>query len=213
MAYLKNRSPFTRPLGSPSWETSLDSRGQGKVEKRNIMIKILRIGSMKEVSRMNSLIRLIPRQEGLLSLIPEFEILGRFFDDLEVPAVFGREGELVPAFDIAETDNKYTITGEIPGMEAKDLNVTYTNGVLNITGEKRKEQEEKDRYFHRIEREYGSFHRGFCLPENVRGEEAKADYKDGVLKITLPKTEIETKRIEVKEERASKKRETQVEVK
>jgi HSP20 family protein len=162
---------------------------------------------------MNSLIRLIPREERLLSVIPEFEVLGRFFDDLELPRVFGRDGDLVPAFDIAETDKEYTITGEIPGIEAKDLNVTFANGMLNIRGEKRMEQEEKDEHFHRIEREYGSFHRGFCLPENVRGEEAKAIYKDGVLKITLPKTEIETKRIEVREGRAAEKRETQVEVK
>jgi len=161
---------------------------------------------------MNSLIRLIPRQERFLSVIPEFDVLGRFFDDLELPAVFGREGELVPAFDIAETEKEYTITGEIPGIEAKDLNVTYANGILNITGEKRKEQEEKDECFHRIEREYGSFHRGFRLPEDVTGEEIKAMYKDGVLKINLPKAEIKTKRIEVKEQKAAEKRETHVEV-
>jgi HSP20 family protein len=161
---------------------------------------------------MNSLIRLIPRQDRFLSVIPEFDVLGRFFDDLELPAAFGREGELVPAFDIAETEKEYTITGEIPGIEAKDLNVTYANGILNITGEKRKEQEEKDEHFHRIEREYGSFHRGFRLPENVTAEKVKAIYKDGVLKINLPKAEIETKRIEVKEERVAEKRETKVEV-
>lgn len=162
---------------------------------------------------MNSLIRLIPREERLLSVIPEFDVLGRFFDDLELPMFFRRDRDLVPAFDIAETDKEYTITGEIPGIEAKDLNVTFANGMLNIRGEKRMEQEEKDEHFHRIEREYGSFHRGFCLPENVRGEEAQAIYKDGVLKITLPKSEIETKRIEVQEERAEEKRETHVEVK
>lgn len=162
---------------------------------------------------MASLLRLIPREERLLSIAPEFDVLGRFFDDLELPIVFGRDGGVVPAFDIAETDKAYTITGEIPGIEAKDLNVTYANGMLHITGEKRREQEEKDERFYQIEREYGSFHRDFCLPEDVMADKVEAMYRDGVLKINLPRTEIETKRIEVKEEKAAKERETHVEVK
>lgn len=162
---------------------------------------------------MASLLRLIPREERLLSIIPEYDVLGRFFDDLDLPRVFGRDGDVVPAFDIAETDKAYTITGEIPGIEAKDLNVTYANGMLHIRGEKRREQEEKDERFYRLEREYGSFHREFCLPEDVMADKVEAIYRDGVLKINLPKAEIETKRIEVKEEKASKKRETHVEVK
>jgi HSP20 family protein len=166
-----------------------------------------------EVSAMTNLLRLIPREERFLSLIPEFNVLGRFFDELELPRVFGRDGDVVLAFDIAETEKAYTITGEIPGIEAKDLDVTYANGMLRITGEKRREKEEKDERFYRIEREYGSFHRDFCLPENVMEDKVEAMYKGGVLKITLPKTEIETKKIEVKEEGGAKKRETHVEVK
>jgi HSP20 family protein len=162
---------------------------------------------------MTNLLRLIPREERVLSLIPEFDVLGRFFDEFELPRVFGKDGDVVPAFDIAETEKAYTITGEIPGIEAKDLDVTYANGVLRIAGEKRREQEEKDERFYRIEREYGSFHRDFCLPENVMEDKVEAMYKDGVLKITIPKTEIETKKIEVKEEGGAKKRETHVEVK
>lgn len=162
---------------------------------------------------MTSLLRLIPREDRLLSVIPEFNVLGRFFDELELPRVFGRDGDVVPAFDVAETDKAYTITGEIPGIEAKDLEVTYANDILRITGEKRREKEEKDERFYRIEREYGSFHRDFCLPENVMEDKVEAMYKDGVLKITLPKTEIETKKIEVKEEGGAKKKETHVEVK
>jgi HSP20 family protein len=162
---------------------------------------------------MTNLLRLIPREERLISLLPEFNVLGRFFDELELPAVFGRDGDVVPAFDIAETEKAYTITGEIPGIEAKDLNVTYANGMLRIDGEKRREKEEKDERFYRIEREYGSFHRDFCLPENVMEDKVEAKYKDGVLRITIPKTKIETKKIEVKEEAGAKKRETHVEVK
>jgi HSP20 family protein len=162
---------------------------------------------------MTSLLRLIPREDRLLSVIPEFNVLGRFFDELEFPRVFGSDGDVVPAFDVAETEKAYTITGEIPGIEAKDLDVTYANGMLRIAGEKRREKEEKDERFYRIEREYGSFHRDFCLPENVMEEKVEAMYKDGILKITIPKTEIETKKIEVKEEGGAKKKETHVEVK
>lgn len=161
---------------------------------------------------MTNLIRLIPRREGFLSIVPELDVFDRFFGDFRLPELFGKEGELVPVFDIAETDKEYTITGEIPGVEAKDLDVTLSDGTLTVQGEKKKEQEEKDEHFHRIEREYGAFHRGFRLPENVRAEELKANYKDGVLKITLPKVEIKPKKIEVKEGKASEKRGTTVEV-
>jgi HSP20 family protein len=166
----------------------------------------------KEVTAMTSLIRLIPRRERFLSIIPELSEFNRFFEDLRLPEIFGRERELVPAFDIAETEKEYTITGEIPGIEAKDLDVTFADGTLTIQGEKKKEQEEKGEHFHRIEREYGSFQRGFRLPETVTAEELKAKFKDGVLKITFPKAEIKTKKIEVKEGKASEKRETTVEV-
>jgi HSP20 family protein len=96
--------------------------------------------------------------------------------------------------------------------QAKDLNVTYADGMLHIRGEKRREKEEKGERYYRVEREYGTFHRDFCLPEDVMADKVEAMYQDGVLKINLPRTEIETKKIEVKEEKAAK-RETHVEVK
>jgi HSP20 family protein len=161
---------------------------------------------------MTNLIRLMPRTKRLFSLIPEMDIMSRVFDGLELPQIFRREGELLPAFDIAETEKEYTITGEIPGIEAKDLDVTLSDGTLIIKGEKKKEREEKDEHYHRIEREYGSFHRGFRLPENAKAEALKATYKDGVLKITLPKSELTRKKIEVEEDKGTEKRETHVEV-
>lgn len=161
---------------------------------------------------MTNILRLIPRQGRFLSVIPDFDLVDRFFGDLELPALFGREGELAPAFDIAETEKSYTITGEIPGIEAKDLTVTLTDGILSIAGEKKREEEKKDEHYHRIEREYGSFRRGFRLPENATADKIKANYKDGVLKITLPKTETKTQKIEVKEQKGSEKRETEVEI-
>ena len=161
---------------------------------------------------MTNLMRLLPRTERFLSLIPGMDIMDRFFDELELPQIFRAEGDVLPAFDIAETEKEYTITGEIPGIEPKDLNVTLVDGTLTIQGEKKKEQEEKGEHFHRIERESGSFHRGFRVPEHVKTEELKAHYKDGVLKITLPKAQVMTKKIEVTEEKAAEKKETHVEV-
>jgi HSP20 family protein len=166
----------------------------------------------KEVSTMNSILRLMPTRERFLSLIPEIDLLGRFFHDRELPEIFGREGEVVPAFDIAETENEYTITGEIPGIEVKDLDVTLAHGTLTIRGEKQQEREEKNEHFHRVERAYGSFQRGFLLPEGVTAEELKANYKDGILKISIPKTAREQKKIEVTEEKAPEQSETPVEV-
>jgi HSP20 family protein len=161
---------------------------------------------------MDSILRLIPRTDRFLSLTPELDIVSRFFDDVELPLITRREDELIQAFDIAETEGHYTITGEIPGIEAKDLDVSLANGTLTIRGEKKREQEEKNEHFHCIERAYGSFQRGFLLPEDVKAEELKANYKDGILKISIPKTAQEQKKIEVTEEKAPEQSETHVEV-
>ena len=161
---------------------------------------------------MESIMRLIPRTEGFLTLVPDFERVSRFFDDFRLPQLFGGDGEFLPAFDIAETDKEYTITGEIPGVEAKDLDVALTDGTLMIKGEKKREQEEKSEHFYRVEREYGSFRRGFCVPDGVKTEELKAVYRDGILRITLPKGEIKTRKIEVKAEKAPASGEKHVEV-
>ena len=161
---------------------------------------------------MESIMRLVPRTEGFMTLFPDLGTVDRFFDDFRLPQLFGGDGEFVPAFDITETDNEYTITGEIPGVEAKDLDVALTDGTLMVKGEKKREQEEKSEHFYRVEREYGSFRRGFCLPDDVKTDELKAVYKDGILRITIPKGEIMTKKIEVKAEEAPASAEKHVEV-
>ena len=161
---------------------------------------------------MDTIMRILPRTERFLSLIPELDLVSRFFDDFELPLIACREAELIPAFDVAETEGHYTITGEVPGIEAKDLEVTLANGTLTIKGEKQREQEERNEHFHRVERAYGSFQRGFLLPEGVKAEELKANYKDGVLKISIPKTAREQKKIEITEEKTPEKSETHIEV-
>lgn len=120
--------------------------------------------------------------------------------------LFGEEATLVPAFDISETEKEYMITGEIPGIDVKDLDITLLDGMLTIKGEKKKEKEDTDENYHRIERHYGSFQRNFRIPEKVKTDKLDATYKDGVLKLTLPKAEAsEAKKIEVKEEGKKKK--------
>jgi len=160
----------------------------------------------KEVADMTSMLQLVPRRDGFLSLFPGTGVFDQFFNDLELPDLLGEEGMLVPAFDISETEKEYMITGEIPGIDAKELDITLLDGILTIKGEKKQEKEDKDENYHRVERHYGSFQRNFRIPEKVKTDKLDATYKDGVLKLTLPKAEAsEAKKIEVKEESKKKK--------
>lgn len=102
-------------------------------------------------------------------------------------------GMWAPSIDVSETKEAVRIRAELPGLEAKDLDVSVSNDVLTIKGEKRQEREEKDEHFHRVERTYGAFVRSVQLPAAVASEKAKATFKNGVLTITMPKTE-ESKR-------------------
>jgi len=81
------------------------------------------------------------------------------------------------------------ITAELPGMDMKDIDITFTEGLLTVKGEKKQEKEDKDKDYHRIERYYGSFHRSFRVPEKVETNKIEASYKDGILKLILPKAE------------------------
>jgi HSP20 family protein len=160
----------------------------------------------KEVSNMTRMLQLVPRRRRYLPIVPDIDIFDRFFD-FDLPTLFDKEEMVVPHFDISETEKDYVISGEIPGIDVKDLNVTLTDGIITIKGEKKKETEEKEENYHRIERHYGSFERSFRVPDKVKTDKLDANYKDGVLKLTLPKAEIsEVKKIEVKEKKAGKKK-------
>ncbi|MGF2735897.1 Hsp20/alpha crystallin family protein [Marinobacter sp. DUT-1] len=103
-----------------------------------------------------------------------------------------------PAVDIKETDQAFTVEAELPGMSKDDVKVTVHDGVLTIKGERRQEEETEDKKMHRIERFYGSFMRRFTLPENVDENSVKANFKDGLLTLTINKAEPkEPKAIEV----------------
>jgi|SRR5579862_1078831 len=94
-----------------------------------------------------------------------------------------------PAVDISETDAEYLIKAEVPEVDRKGVKVTVQDGVLSIRGERQQEKEEKGKRFHRIERSYGSFARSFALPEDVDETKLKAEFKEGVLLLHLPKSE------------------------
>ena len=94
-----------------------------------------------------------------------------------------------PLVDIFENDNEVVVKAELPGMNAKDIDVRLENNVLTLKGERHFEKETKEENYHRVEREYGTFSRSFALPTAVNGENVTAEYKDGVLKIVLPKKE------------------------
>jgi HSP20 family protein len=97
-----------------------------------------------------------------------------------------------PSVDIFENGNEVVIKAELPGMDAKDIEVKLEDNVLTLKGERRFEKEAKEENYHRVEREYGVFSRSFSLPAAVNGDKVTAEYKDGILKVLLPKKE-ETK--------------------
>ena len=108
-------------------------------------------------------------------------------------------GDWAPRVDISETDKEFVIKAEIPEVNKQDVKVTVDNGVLTIRGERKKEKEEKNKKFHRVERFYGSFSRSFTLPENADEAKIEASFKDGVLNLQIPKlAERKPKGIDVK---------------
>jgi HSP20 family protein len=115
----------------------------------------------------------------------------------------GREAmtvtEWAPSVDIIEDDKEWLVKADLPEVKKDDVKVTVENGVLTITGERKLEKEEKDKKYHRIERSYGSFLRSFTLPDAADGTKVNAEFKDGVLKVHLPKSEkAKPKAVEVK---------------
>jgi HSP20 family protein len=95
-----------------------------------------------------------------------------------------------PAVDIYETENELVLKADVPEVDPKNVAIQMENGTLTLKGERRFEEQGNGRGFHRIERGYGSFVRAFSLPDTVDPDKVKADYKNGVLTITLPKKEV-----------------------
>jgi HSP20 family protein len=130
--------------------------------------------------------------------------LNRVFDDAFRGVPRGGDddwalgGQWAPSVDIFENDGNLVLKAELPGIEPKDVDVRVENNVLTLRGERKFESEVKREKYHRVERAYGTFSRSFTLPNVVDTEQIKAEYKDGVLQVTLPqREEAKPKQIQV----------------
>jgi HSP20 family protein len=144
---------------------------------------------------------LIPTEGRLLRPFSRFEeemenLMERFFArENGWPVIEG----FAPTANLAETEGEFEVTVELPGLKPEEVTVEMKNGELWISGEKREEKEEEGKTWHRVERRMGSFRRVFRLPTPIKEEAIEAKFENGVLKVTVPKTEeVKPKRIEVK---------------
>ena len=120
-------------------------------------------------------------------------------EDMDLIQYVETAEEWAPSVDVSETKDNFVVKAELPGLDAKDVNVSISGDMLTIKGEKKKEEEEKDEHHHYVERYYGSFQRTFQLPSSVKTDKIDATFDKGVLKVTLPKKpEAKKKEIEIK---------------
>lgn len=104
-----------------------------------------------------------------------------------------------PLTDIAEDNDNYYLHADLPGIAKNDLKINYHDGKLTISGERHQEKEEKGKMFHRVERTYGKYYRSFNLPDKIIEDKIDANFKDGQLKIVIPKAEeAKPKELEIK---------------
>src|SRR5437773_10756877 len=132
------------------------------------------------------------------------EEVNRLFSNNLAPS-FGDEGigrgAWNPNVDIYENKDQIVLEAELPGMNREDFDLTIENNVITLRGARRFEKKDDADNYHRVERAYGSFTRSFTLPQTVTPEGASADYRNGVLRVTIPKREeTKARRIEVKTE-------------
>lgn len=137
------------------------------------------------------------RWEPFQDLLAIQERMNRLFDET-LQRTRSREEEDIsaslwaPPVDIYETENEIVLKAELPEIDQKDIDIKVEDNTLTIRGERKFEQETKKENYHRIERAYGKFSRSFSLPNTIAQEKIKASYKDGILKLVMPKRE-ETK--------------------
>lgn len=131
---------------------------------------------------------------------PTFPMAEDFFENF-----FGRDWPLgegnifTPSLDLTESEDAYHVQVDLPGIDPKEIDLSFEDGVLTLSGERKSEHEDKKEGYYRLERSYGQFSRSLRLPNNVDADKVAADYKDGVLKITVPKAErSKAKRISIK---------------
>lgn len=132
---------------------------------------------------------------------PASDLFRPFVDDFFPP--FARMGSNMrtPETDVMETEDEIRVVCELPGMRSEDISVSLENNILTISGEKREERDEKDEKgtFHLTERRWGKFSRAFVLPREVEADRIQAEYREGLLTVTVPKSErAKPRRIEVR---------------
>lgn len=134
----------------------------------------------------------IVRWEPFRDLVTTQDRSNRLFNDA-FSNIFGGENltsrTWAPPVDIYETDHDLVLKAELPGIDPKDLDIRVENGTLYLKGERKQASETNEGNYHRVERSYGSFVRTFPLPSSISTENVKADYKDGVLTLTMAKRE------------------------
>jgi HSP20 family protein len=118
------------------------------------------------------------------------DIMDEFFND----AVATRRDTFVPSIDISETETQFVIDVEVPGVDKKDIELSIENNTLTISGERKFEKKEDNKQYHRVESHYGTFSRTFSLPDNVNTESINASYNNGILSITVDKSEQQMKK-------------------
>jgi HSP20 family protein len=127
-------------------------------------------------------------------------MMRRFNEEMDRWFRGGRESEWgmwTPSVDVRERDNQLVVSADLPGMNSEDVKIEATDEGLVIRGERKREHEEQKEGYHRSERSYGSFYRLVPLPEGANVEHAKANFKDGVLEVTVPIPEAARKRREI----------------
>jgi HSP20 family protein len=111
-----------------------------------------------------------------------------------LPGAFETKSDFAPSVDISETAGEYLIRASLPGVRKEDARVMVEDGMLTLSGERLQQEEQKDEKFHKVESFYGCFSRSFALPEAVDEKAIRADSKDGVLTVHVPKIKVETKK-------------------
>ncbi|ADD67836.1 heat shock protein Hsp20 [Denitrovibrio acetiphilus DSM 12809] len=109
----------------------------------------------------------------------------------DIPSMHRGFAEILkPTLDLGETQDDYKISVEVPGVEEKDISIELVDNSLVISGEKKNESKTREENYHRVERSYGSFRRVLTLPENADQNSIRAEFKNGVLKVSIPKKQI-----------------------
>jgi HSP20 family protein len=130
-------------------------------------------------------------------------VFDRFFDDFRLSPFQERDLASFPKIDVSESKKEVQVTAELPGLEVKDLDIRITDNLLTLRGEKKQESKREEENYYHMECVYGSFNRSIPLPGEVESEDVKAEFKNGILRITLkkkPEAQSKVKKIQIKTE-------------